>query len=171
MGKRTKAIGEGGARIAKQIGKKLNYGDFAGDTSKALAKATQETVQRVKRVSKRRKYLGRTPGKNSRTGREVIERMRAEGKIERRDDKDYLMWRNPETGDVEPVPLEKCDMAHHPVDAVTYWNETGIKHGPKSDEVRQWMLDSKNYELQPSSYNRSQGAKLGHKQQYKDPEG
>ncbi len=52
-------------------------------------------------------------------------------------------------------------MGHHPVNAVDHWNNVGIHHGARSPEVRQWMLDADNYELQPSSYHRSQGAGLG----------
>lgn len=55
----------------------------------------------------------------------------------------------------------------HKTDAVSWWNKTGHKHGAKSKEVRKWMLDSKNYELDHFSINRSQGAKLG--ETYKPP--
>lgn len=51
------------------------------------------------------------------------------------------------------------DMAHR-TDAVTWWNDVGRNHGPKSPEVRTFMLNSDNYELQPSSINRSEVAKL-----------
>jgi len=49
----------------------------------------------------------------------------------------------------------------HTVDAVTWWNNVGRQFGPKSPEVRKFMLDSRNYVLQPSSINRSEGARLG----------
>lgn len=56
-------------------------------------------------------------------------------------------------------PLNSTDMGHlH--DAVKYWNETGRTLGPKHPDVRKWMLDPANYELQPSSINRSNGARL-----------
>ena len=56
--------------------------------------------------------------------------------------------------------IEDADMGHlH--DAVKYWNETGRKLGPRHPEVREWMRNPKNYELQHKSYNRSQGAGLG----------
>lgn len=160
MGKKSKLIGEAGGVIARRVGKKLNFGDFSGSAAQAVRKNTDDVVKRVKRVSKRRKFLGNTPGKNSRTGREVIERMRAKGDIISVDGEDMLKF------DGQLVPLSKCDMGHAPVDAVTYWNKTGINHGPRSPEVRKWMLDSNNYALQPSSWNRSQGARLG--QTYND---
>ena len=56
----------------------------------------------------------------------------------------------------------------HKTDAVTWWNEVGRDYGPKSKEVREWMLDSNNYYLEHYSINRSQGASLGRK--YLPPE-
>ncbi len=92
----------------------------------------------VKPTSNRLKYMGRTPSKLSKTGREVIERMSQENKIQDGENK----WR----------PLNEADMAHK-TDAVTWWNEVRRDYGPKSKEVREWMLDSNNYYLEHySSY-------------------
>ncbi|EPQ8461400.1 RHS repeat-associated core domain-containing protein, partial [Escherichia coli] len=106
-------------------------------------------------LSKRCDFLGRTPGKNSRTGREVIARMRNDGKIRGTGSR-------MEFKDSEGVwhPLSEADMSHK-TDAVTWWNNTGRFLGPKSKPVRDWMLDSKNYYLDHYSLNRSAGAKLG----------
>jgi hypothetical protein len=112
--------------------------------------------QPTKDKSKRLQYLGRTPGKNSSTGQDVQKRMVTEGKI--RD--------NQGTGTQEVLgpdgnwyTIDKTDMGHlH--DAVNWWNTVGRNHGAKSPEVRRWMLDSTKYELEPSSINRSRGAKL-----------
>lgn len=171
MGKVNKAISEGGGRIAKSIAKqgKLNYSKFGAAAGKAIRKNADDIAKRVRSVSKRRKYLGNTPGKSSRTGREVIARMRKEGKIVSFNGEDHLLWTDPVTHQRQRVPLSECDMGHHPVNAVDYWNSEGIKHGPRSAKVREWMLDPNNYELQPSSYNRSEGAKL--RRTYQDPEG
>ena len=113
--------------------------------------------------SLRERYLGRTPGKNSRTGREVQARMRKKGTLRE----------NPWTGKTEFkasngkwYDLKHADMAHRR-DAVTWWNKTGRRYGAKSPEVRKWMLNSKNYTLDHYSLNRSAGAKLG--QRYKPP--
>ncbi len=57
-------------------------------------------------------------------------------------------------------PISEADMAHK-TDAVTYWNTKGKYSGAKSREVRDWMLDAKNYELEHYSINRSEGAALG----------
>lgn len=110
--------------------------------------------------SLREQYLGRTPGKSSRTGRQVIERMETEGN---------LRWNSNGGAEVryfDPVtkaeswhPLNSTDMGHLN-DAVKYWNETGRTLGPKHPDVRKWMIDPANYELQPSSINRSNGARL-----------
>ena len=109
-----------------------------------------------RKKSAREMYLGRTPGKSSKTGREVQDRMRAEGKLQE----------NPITGKTEFqasdgnwYDLSKADMAHK-TDTVTWWNSTGRYLGAKSKEVREWMLDSKNYDLDHFSLNRSAGAKL-----------
>jgi len=107
-------------------------------------------------TSLRNEYMGSTPGKKSRTGREVIERMTDEGKI--REDFDGNMEFL--AGDNKWYPIDQADMAHR-TDAVTWWNETGRQHGPRSPEVREFMLDSDNYELEHFSINRSQGAQLG----------
>lgn len=107
--------------------------------------------------TKRLKYMGSTPSKDSRTGKAVIERMKNEdppkirtvrGKTEFLDTNNK--WR----------PLSEADMAHK-TDAVTWWNEVGRNYGPRSKEVRDWMLDPDNYYLEHYSKNRSEGASLG----------
>ena len=105
--------------------------------------------------SLRKQYMGKTPSKNSKTGREVIERMRGEGKIrgqgKRMEFKDSKgNWH----------PIKDADMAHK-TDAVSWWNSTGRQHGARAPEVRKWMRNPDNYYLEHFSINRSQGAKLG----------
>ncbi len=60
-----------------------------------------------------------------------------------------------------------CDASHEPKDAVTYWNETGRKHGALSTQVRAWMTNPKNYIFEPASLNRSRGSRKG--ETYKPP--
>ena len=108
-----------------------------------------------KAKSKRLEYMGKTPGKKSKTGREVIERMRGEGKI--RDTSGGMEFK---AGDGKWYPIKDADMAHT-TDAVSWWNKGGYKHGPKSKQAREFMKDSNNYTLEHYSINRSQGAKLG----------
>ena len=107
-----------------------------------------------KKKSLREQYMGKTPGKNSRTGKEVQERMRKEGKL--RDGPDGPEFK---ASDGEWYPLKDADMAHNK-DAVKWWNESGREFGAKSKEVRDWMLDSNNYTLDHYGINRSAGAKL-----------
>lgn len=109
--------------------------------------------------------MGRTPSKKSKTGNEVIERMKTEGKIRTVRGQEQFMASNGKW-----YPLEQADMAHK-IDAVTWWNEEGRKYGPKSKEVRKFMLDSDNYYLEHYSINRSQGAELRtkHKIEYLPP--
>ncbi|MBD8035083.1 GH-E family nuclease [Solibacillus merdavium] len=101
--------------------------------------------------------MGSTPGKSSKTGKEVIERMKKENppKI-----------RTTRKGEIEFMAINgkwyslvNADMAHK-TDAVSWWNSTGRYYGAKSPEVREWMLNSNNYKLDHYSLNRSAGAKL-----------
>ncbi|MER2039658.1 MAG: GH-E family nuclease [Solibacillus sp.] len=108
-------------------------------------------------LSKRLEYMGSTPGKSSKTGKEVIERMKKEDppKIRtNRDDETEFM-----ASDNKWYPIDQADMAHL-TDAVSWWNNSGRYYGAKSPEVREWMLNSKNYKLDHYSLNRSAGAKL-----------
>lgn len=84
--------------------------------------------------------MGNTPSKNSRTGREIIERMRSEGKIH--------------------TIGKRTEFYSDKTNAVSWWNTTGRQYGARSPEVRKWMRDSKNYELEHFSINRAEGAKI-----------
>ena len=117
---------------------------------------------------KRLEYLGSTPGKRSRTGRNVIDRMRRDGKIRGAAPNEEVFTVGPD-GVERWYSIDDMDMGHHPVDAVTYWNDTGRSHGPRSQAVRDWMLDPDNYELQHYSVNRSEGALAGQTEQYLPP--
>lgn len=151
--KSAKKTDEAAELLAKKTNPELDTPSNSNDGFKATPREK----------SAREMFLGRTPGKSSKTGREVQDRMRAEGKLRE----------NPITGKTEFqasdknwYDLSKADMAHK-TDAVTWWNTSGRHLGAKSKEVREWMLDSKNYELDHFSINRSAGAKLG--QTYKPP--
>jgi hypothetical protein len=121
----------------------------------------------LKTISKRLMYLGKTPGKASRTGREVFERMMKEvpptAKVLPNGKKMFK-----EASDGKWYDIAKADMGHIN-DAVTWWNKTGRKYGAKSKEVRKWMLDSKNYMYEYYKVNRSKGAILGKATTYKPP--
>jgi len=108
-------------------------------------------------------YMGRTPSKYSNTGAQVVERMQGEGLIE---GSGPLLRGNPNNlrvlgPDGAWYNIDQTiDMAHT-TDAVSWWNETGRFYGPKSPEVRQFMLDPNNYKLEPQVFNRSAGGSLG----------
>ncbi|WP_201289338.1 GH-E family nuclease [Pelistega ratti] len=55
--------------------------------------------------------------------------------------------------------LKDADMSHK-VDAVKWCNSTGRNYGARAPEVRKWMRDSSNYELDYFKINRSNGGKL-----------
>lgn len=126
------------------------------DVEKPPEGETPAQIAKPKPKSLREKYMGRTPGKNSRTGREVIQRMRKEGKI-----RDDLMGNPVEFQDTKGDwhPMAEGDMSHK-VDAVKWWNDEGRYYGPKSPEVRDFMKNPDNYEIDYFKINRSKGAKL-----------
>jgi hypothetical protein len=103
--------------------------------------------------------MGRTPGKLSRTGLEVQARAQAEGNLVRVGDRTMVRYYDPASSRNCWTDIANTDMAHR-VDAVSWWNSVGVKYGPKAPEVRSFMLDPKNYELQPYWINRSKGALL-----------
>ncbi|HMR11616.1 MAG TPA: RHS repeat-associated core domain-containing protein, partial [Polyangiaceae bacterium] len=119
-------------------------------------------TQPSKAPSARLQYLGRTPGKSSRTGLEVQARMASEGRVRGQGAQTEVQ---DQAGKWHPIT--EMDMGHT-TDAVKWWNSIGIKHGPRSAEVRKWMLDPRNYELQHRSANRAAGAKL--RDRYRAPD-
>lgn len=137
---------------------------FVGALAWLVHNAKKCASEGIKKITNRLKYLGRTPGKNSKTGKEVFERMMKEippkARIKRGQKEFYdqasKKWRK----------LSDADMGHIE-DAVHWWNREGRKYGPKSKEVREWMLNSKNYELEYFKLNRSRGGKLT--EVYKEP--
>jgi hypothetical protein len=100
----------------------------------------------------RERYLGATPGKASATGKKVV------AKYVTKTEKGVVLveWKPGKWH-----PLDDCDMSHDPTDAVEYWNSVRGTTTPKSDLVRAWMLDHRNYILEPSALNRSRGAREG----------
>ena len=139
-----------------------NYVSRIFNSAELLAKK-EKVLNDIAKYGKRYAFMGNTPGKASRTGREEIQRMKKEGRIKTKKGIDYFLDRETEKW----YPISKADMGHYPVDAVSWWNKTGRKYGAKSKKVREWMLSSKNYELQYYKINRSKGGKL--KEKYLDP--
>jgi len=138
--------------------------DFLPD-AQARVSDTQAQYGNVEayNMSKRLDYMGRTPGKGSATGRQVLQRMFDQGtaKVDTSGNVTIL------NSDGQWVPINTTDMSHT-TDAVTAWNEGLYETGPKSQAVRDFMLDPNNYELDSSSINRSQGAQLN--ETYVDPD-
>lgn len=100
-------------------------------------------------------YLGDTPSKTDSTGKKVIaaHQTRDEGSVV------LALIKPPLPSAGKWHPLTDCDMSHSPVDAVDYWNSVRKSTSPRSDRVRDWMLDPKNYKLEPAAENRSRGAR------------
>ncbi|WAB96302.1 GH-E family nuclease [Pseudomonas putida] len=162
----AKPIQEASTEVAKKT-----YERSVKETTESQAKNTVAGIDGSgakvleKAKSLRERYLGRTPGKKSKTGREVQERMRHEGKLQ---DNPYTGKPEFMASDGKWYDLSKADMAHKE-DAVVWWNRVGRKHGAKSPKVREWMLKSDNYYLEHRSINRSRGAITGQKHQYDTP--
>ncbi len=111
---------------------------------------------KIKARSLRELFLGRTPGKKSKTGKEVIERMRNENPPAIREGRKGMEFR---ASDNEWYPVKYADMAHQQ-DAVKWWNAEGRNYGARSPEVKSWMKDPNNYRLDYYKLNRSAGASL-----------
>ena len=114
------------------------------------------------RNGKRREYMGQNPNKSSTTYRDVVDRMRQEGKIVGEGENAKVL-----TSSGEWIPLKDADLSHTQ-DAVKYWNEVGRFTGAKSPEVRDFMTNPNNYFLDKSGLNRSAGGKI--KEGYLPPE-
>ena len=141
------------AGISVEVGQAVTK---SGKTVKEFSTTNWKGVK-IKARSLRELFLGKTPGKNTRTGREVIERMEKEGKIRENvvtGEKEF------QASDGQWYDMSKADMAHHPRDAVSWWNQEGRGYGARSPEVREFMTNSNNYVLDHQSINRSAGAKL-----------
>jgi HNH/ENDO VII superfamily nuclease with conserved GHE residues len=125
----------------------------------------KKSAKSGRKKSKRSEYMGATPGRNSKTGKAVRERMTKEGKLKTdpRSGKEIF-----EAEDGKWYPVDKADMGHIEP-AVTWWNRKGKFSGPRSPEVKAFMKDAKNYRLEPPSINRSKGAKLGKTESYEPP--
>jgi len=105
-------------------------------------------------MSNRDMYMGATPGKESAVGQTVQARMRGDGTLTGTGDGRMVLGK-----DGNWYPIDKTDMGHVQA-AVDYWNAEGRFYGPRSPEVRAFMTNPDNYELQPSSINRSEGATM-----------
>jgi hypothetical protein len=105
----------------------------------------------------REQVLGKTPGKYSKTGRTVRERMMQEGKLKVENGQEVFFDRRTRTW--YPVDSSGIHMGHTK-DAVTWWNEKGRFFGPRSPEVRAWMTNSDNYELEYGPANSAAGARI-----------
>ena len=121
--------------------------------------------------AKRQLYMGNTPGRNSTTGQSVIARMRSETPSRIRG-----FGVNMEVHTVGPdgvvrwYPIDQMEMGHiSPQDAVNYWNNTGRHLGPRHPQVRAWMRDPANYELEHNIVNARKGALLGQTANYLPP--
>ncbi|MFF9385867.1 hypothetical protein ACF1A3_35965, partial [Streptomyces globisporus] len=80
-----------------------------------------EAVKQRQSRKRRRRYVGKTPNKDSPTGLKVRERMRSEGNLRDNPLTGKEEFRDP-NGKWYPVDSKDTIMGHYPVDAVDYWN-------------------------------------------------
>lgn len=148
----VKALEEKAAKEAAEAAAKKEADEAAATVSgKAGARVTKK-----KKKSLRLQYLGKTPGKKTKVGDAVRERMRKEGNL-RTNPETLLDEFKADNGKWYPVDSQQTHMGHHPVDAVDYWNKEGRYYGAKSEEVRDWMNDPNNYRFEYGPENSSRG--------------
>jgi hypothetical protein len=126
------------------------------------AETPSDTGKSRQRNVKRREYMGQNPNKSSTTYRDVIDRMRQEGKIVGEGEDAKVL-----TSSGEWIMLKDAELSHT-MDAVKWWNETGRFTGVKSQKVREFMTNPDNYILDKPGPNRSAGGKI--KEGYLPPE-
>lgn len=156
-----------GGIFKRVVAKQFHYTEALREQAvKAVDEISPADMARHNAIKdKRGAYLGGTPKKSSRTGRDVLKRMNGE---KPRKVRGWDPEHPNELADVEIrgsdgkwYKLADCDMGHVPIDAVAYWNNVGRFHGPKSQEVRDWMLDADNYEIQPRDLNQGDRRIMG----------
>jgi RHS repeat-associated protein len=144
-----------GAKEAAALGKVGAKGAAReGRVAKSVCETAPQRPKARQRNGKRREYMGQNPNKSSTTYRDVVARMRREGKIVGEGDNAMV-----KASDGTWIPLKDAEFSHKQ-DAVKWWNEQGKYWGPKHEKVRQFMTDPNNYVLDKPLLNRSTGAKL-----------
>lgn len=154
------AANQGAGRVYNfEVATTHNY--FAGDAEK------QVLVHNA--ASCRLLAMGRTPSKYSKVGQTVMKSFERRG------------WARTNMGNKEvfvqvvkggPRVWKKLDRSihmGHRIDAVSWWNSTGYLTGAKSPQVRNFMLDPRNYRFEWGPLNSSNGASLN--QTYRRPTG
>lgn len=115
----------------------------------------------------RDQYMGATPGKDTEVGQAVKDRMLKDGtyRIDEMSGKEEVFGpirvKNPDgsvTIKEDWFDIEDAHMGHIEA-AVDFWNRKGIDLGPRHPEIRDFMNQADNYELQHGGYNSMMGAK------------
>ena len=142
--------------------------------------------------SAREEYMGSTPSKNSKVGKEVAKNMDSWGNGYIRRDANGNVVQFKSLRDGKWYDIADADMSHKNAkfedelydklhikesghkDAVEYWNTEGKYTGAKSQQVRDYMNNPDNYYLEYKGYNRSDGGCIkdadGYRMTYDDPE-
>ncbi|MBS1663830.1 MAG: hypothetical protein JST68_22485 [Bacteroidetes bacterium] len=106
--------------------------------------------------SKREEYMGKLDETTkAKVRKAVIDRMAFMGKF-KRETNEYFNSRPPNVG---WYPEPEADLGHI-VDAATWWNAHGRFTGAQSPQVKQFMEDPANYELEEPTQNRKRGTQV-----------
>jgi RHS repeat-associated protein len=135
-------------------------GAAKGKGAKAKPALTTAIKGAAKKKGDRYYNMGRTPGKNTKTGKAVKARMVAAGAMKTVGKKLYVLVDVFGNGK-QWLPVDQNIHMGHRIDAVRFWNGVGRFFGKKHAVVRAFMTDAEVYELEHGPTNSSNGAKLG----------
>lgn len=110
----------------------------------------------------RSKYMGATPSKNSRFGKEVQQDWKDKGLLKTINKKPHVHVLVGKKGK-QWLPLDQNIHMGHKIDAVKFWNGVGKFFGARHDVVKGFMNDAQNYEFEHGPTNSSNGAALAMK--------
>lgn len=122
-------------------------------------------------ADRRGMFMGANPSRPGPVYNRILNRYRAAGLYQSitRGSATVEQVRYPEDPSGAWYDISACDLGHK-VAAVIAWNDDPhalFKTGPRSPAVRAFMEDANNYIFEPSSINRSNGARIG--VPYRDP--
>lgn len=162
-----------GGIFAKVIAKRFNFKQAAkaGDEAAAkLGRQLDDVLAKAKHTakgSKRDAYVGSTPSRYSNVGKQTLATMDS-SLVKNRPKGDPSTWTRDQLDRVKVKGSDgkwydyaDTNMGHSPIDAVSYWNNVGRFHGPRSQPVRDWMNDPANYQIQPGVLNQADGRIMG----------
>ena len=137
------------------------------DTKKGVREEGDRPMREIFKdlLRARELYMGPNPKKSNKKFMDgLIKKMRSMGKIRGKAPNLEVKVELPNGKDGWlPVKSSKIQLGHKPEDAVKWWNRKGREYGPQHPEVKKWMKDPKNYELEHKVVNERNGRELAEK--------